>query len=447
MDHSQPSLPADGSGAARPIRFCMFATFYPPWNFGGDGIHVQRLAHALADRGHEVTVVTSPAVHRLLSGQSPASAPEHPGVEVVRLNDNLASLTARYLAGRPIGAKRRLGSLLERGFDVLHYQNPSLLGAPRLLAMGAGVKLYTAHEQWLLCPSHQLWRRDGRVCENPPCWSCEITHRRPPQLWRRTSMLRRSLTHLDALIAPSRSSAELHRRFADLVRLEVLPSFAPAPAQPPPGSAVAEPSPRRPYFLYVGRLEPIKGVETLIKAFRRERSEELVIAGEGSEAPRLRRSAADLPGVRFTGWLPQEQLDHLYRGALAALMPTRGHEVLPLVALEAFANGTPLIVRGFGTLAELAETTGAAIPYESESELDAALDRIAADQSFRRRLGERARDAYAERFSLQAYLRRYMLLIARIAHERGDAELSCAARAAAPVAAPGEAPPSSRAVG
>ena len=42
----------------RPLRFCMVATFYPPYHFGGDAIYVHRLANALARRGHTVIVIT-----------------------------------------------------------------------------------------------------------------------------------------------------------------------------------------------------------------------------------------------------------------------------------------------------------------------------------------------------------------------------------------------------
>src|SRR5687767_1754222 len=115
------------------------------------------------------------------------------------------------------------------------------------------------------------------------------------------------------MICPSRTSAALHERFSSLVRLEVINHFVPAPG---PGPEDAEDRARRPYFLYAGRLEPIKGVETLLRAFRRRRSEDLVIAGDGGLARRLRRRAADLPHVRFTGWLSQDRLDQLYRGAL-----------------------------------------------------------------------------------------------------------------------------------
>ena len=40
----------------RPLRFCMITTFFPPHNFGGDGIFVQRLSHELARRGKYVEV-------------------------------------------------------------------------------------------------------------------------------------------------------------------------------------------------------------------------------------------------------------------------------------------------------------------------------------------------------------------------------------------------------
>ena len=53
----------------RPLRFCSLTTFYPPYNFGGDGIDVQRTARALVDRGHEVTVVHDIDAYQWLAGR------------------------------------------------------------------------------------------------------------------------------------------------------------------------------------------------------------------------------------------------------------------------------------------------------------------------------------------------------------------------------------------
>jgi glycosyltransferase involved in cell wall biosynthesis len=418
------------------LSFCLLATFYPPWNFGGDGIHVQRLARALARRGHEVTVVCSPTVHRLLSREgveeaAEDAATEDAGIHVVAIKDSLISLTGEYLMGRPLRARRQLDSVLERDFDVMHFHNPSLLGAPATLAMGKGIKLYTAHEQWLLCGSHLLWKRTGRVCESPPCWSCEVSHLRPPQLWRRTALLERSLAHLDALIAPSRASADLHRRFAPPVRLEVINHFAPEPPDRNAAAAVPAPERGRQYFLYAGRLEPIKDVSSLIEAFR-DRADELVIAGNGGLQRRLRRAARGLPQVRFTGWLSEAQLDRLYRGARAVLIPTAGHEAFPLVAVEAMAHGTPVIARRFGALEEIIEDTGAGISYSSPAELGEALERINSDGNLGEELGRRGLEACRDRYSVEAHLRRYLGLISGLARERGDDDLAARAKAAMP---------------
>ena len=60
----------------RPLRFCMMTTFYPPYNFGGDGIFVQRLSNALARRGHRVDVIHCVDSYLLKAGQEPAKSYE-----------------------------------------------------------------------------------------------------------------------------------------------------------------------------------------------------------------------------------------------------------------------------------------------------------------------------------------------------------------------------------
>lgn len=385
------------------MRFCLLSTFYPPWNFGGDGIQVRRLARLLISRGHEVTVVCSPKVHAVLSREAVPRGPDDEGVELVALDESLASLVATYAMGRPFRSRRRLGSVLGRGYDVVHFHNPSLLGAPALLGMGsAGVRLYTAHEQWLLCPGHNLWRGGAAgVCEQPPCLRCEIVHRRPPQPWRRTGLLDRHLGELDALIAPSEASARLHARFAGIIPIRTIENFVPDPGE----GAAPDPDP---YFLFAGRLEPIKGADQLIDAFRGRR-ERLVVAGNGSQLGRLRRNAPS--NVEFAGWVGEERLDALYRGALAVVVPTRGHEPFGLVAVEALARGVPLVVRGFGALGDLAASTDAALAFDDDAGLAEILDRLADGAELRADLGRRGREAYLARFTPEAHLRSYMALI------------------------------------
>ena len=412
----------------RALRFCMLATFYPPASFGGDAIQVERLAVALAERGHEVTVVHSQEGYDALRRRrGSAGGGGDPRIRVVPIDVGTGPLSplAAHVTGRPVLTRRALERVLRERFDVLHFHNPGLLGAPGALRLGSGLKLYTAHEQWLVCPTHVLWKYKRRVCEKPTCWRCSLSYARPPQLWRSGRVLERGVEALDALILPSRASVRLHQRFARLVRLEHIPHFVPQPA-----AAGGDVVPQRPYFLFAGRLESIKGAEVAIDAFRGRR-EELLVAGNGTLERALRRRAAGMPNVRFLGWVPLERLGSLYRGALAVVVPTLGHEAFGLVAAEALAHGTPAIVHAFGALGELVQDSGGGLGYRTESELQDALDRIAGDPALREQLAERGRSAYAERWTPDVHLARYLRLIGELAEARGESELAAAARRAA----------------
>ena len=95
----------------RVLRFCMLATFYPPFSFGGDAIQVERLAVALAERGHEVTVVHSrEAYEALRRRRGSTGGGGHPRVRVVPIDAGAGPLSplAAHLAGRPLLTRRAL---------------------------------------------------------------------------------------------------------------------------------------------------------------------------------------------------------------------------------------------------------------------------------------------------------------------------------------------------
>jgi glycosyltransferase involved in cell wall biosynthesis len=309
-----------GAGAEaappRPLRFCLLTTFYPPWSFGGDGIHVQRLARELAARGHVVTVVHSREGYQAMARRSAVRAQTDPGVRVIPIDarTGLLSPLATYLTGRPLLTHGQLAQALDGEFDVLHFHNPSLLGGPGVLRMGSGLKIYTIHEQWLVCPTHVLWRYGREICDAPRCLRCTLSYHRPPQPWRYTNLLPRALGDLDALLAPSRNTIRLHARYASQVRIEHLSLFAPDDSV----NDLPQYQHHRPYFLYAGRLERIKAVDTLIETFRRRRGQDLLIVGTGSEERKLRASAADLPNVHFLGWQEPARLGALYTARLDA---------------------------------------------------------------------------------------------------------------------------------
>jgi len=135
------------------------------------------------------------------------------------------------------------------------------------MSMGRGVTLYMAHEHWLVCPTHVLWRHMREVCTGRECLRCVATYRRPPQLWRYTGYLERQAEHVDAFIAMSEFSRNKHREFGFPRDMDVVPYFLPDIGEAGEAGAAGEAgSPHeRPYFLFVGRLEKIKGLDDVIR--------------------------------------------------------------------------------------------------------------------------------------------------------------------------------------
>lgn len=387
------------------LRFCLLTTFYPPYNFGGDGIFVQRQARELAARGHHVEVIHSVDAYLALAGSEPPEA-EEPGVVVHGLRSPFPTVSTglTHQLGSPGFRARRMREIIDSGFDVVHFHNVSVLGGPGVLEYGSGLKLYTTHEYWLVCPTNLLYRFRREPCKRRTCARCSLSYRRPPQLWRRTGMLERAARHVDAFIAPTRFAAAAHAARGFEAPFVHLPFFVPRPQ--PAGAA-----PREPYFLFAGRLEEYKGVQTLIQLFRRYGKARLLVAGAGAYERELRSLASGSDNIDFVGQIESDELDALYAGALAVLVPSLVFEVSPAVVLESFASGTPVIARDIGALSELVHDSGGGFLYTREDELEAALDRVAGERDV---LGARARQAYEENYSAHAHFARYFALIEQL---------------------------------
>ena len=386
------------------LRFCLLTTFYPPYNFGGDGIDVQRTARALVRRGHQVTVMHDVDAYEWLAGRRvPPPAASDDGVEVVRLRSRLGvgSPFLTHQFGRPVVHGRTIAGLIaDRACDVVVFNNVSLIGGPGLLAYGGdALKIYVAHEHWLICPTHVLWRENREPCDTRACGRCLVSYRRPPQLWRYTGALARHVPLVDLFIARSEFSRRKHEAYGFSQPMRVLPYFLPGTLPlAPPERTTTRPHPR-PYFLFVGRLVRIKGLASLIPVFARYPEADLLIVGDGEEEAALRALARETPNVRFVGRVPNEQLASYYEHAVAAIVPSLGYETFGIVLIEAFRHRTPVIARRLGPFPEIIEQSGGGVLFTSDDELLVAMTRLQQDAPYRDTLATRAYEACRARWS------------------------------------------------
>jgi D-inositol-3-phosphate glycosyltransferase len=160
--------------------------------------------------------------------------------------------------------------------------------------------------------------------------------------------------------------------------------------------------------LYVGRIEPLKGVDTLIQAmsclqWKEERPVHLAIIGGdpaaspremSAEMARLQKLCDDLcvgQTVVFLGKRDQDKLPYYYSAAELVVMPSH-YESFGMVALEAMACGTPVIASEVGGLAYLVRDgeTGFTIPDQEPDMLCEKISWLLNDRDLHTSMSERA---------------------------------------------------------
>jgi phosphatidylinositol alpha-mannosyltransferase len=367
---------------------------------GGVQVHVRDTAQALAELGHEVTII---APH----GRSapPSCAPPAGTVRTMRLGRaRLVDFAGtRFELSLALGDdRRRLRDLMaEDRFDVVHFHTP---WTP-----------FMATQAFLACKAARV----VTFHDTPPERSAGAIGRAALGL-----LGRAMLDTADRVIAvsdaprshlpprPGRSVSIIPpctdlRRFQDAV--------APPAA---PGSPIT--------ILFVGRLEPRKGVMVLLKAYRllcaQGESVRLLIAGGGHEEPALRRYVAEhgLTGVEFLGAFDDIVAPALFAGCDIFCAPSPYGESFGVVLAEAMAAGRPVVAagnRGYRTVMRDEAEPFLADPGD-EASLHDRLSRLVRDPELRRRLGDWGRTA-AQPYDCRAVAPRLAAVYAEaVAHHK-----------------------------
>jgi len=407
----------------RPLRFCMITTFYPPYNFGGDGIFIYRLTNELAKLGHKVDVIHCKDSYLWLQPSGPkGDFLNHSNVTVHGLKSKLGLLSPLLTqqTGYPFLKRKKIEALLKsKEFDVIHYHNISLVGGPKLLRPRKEITLYTMHEHWLVCPMHVLWKFNREVCTKKNCFLCTLVWKRPPQLWRYTNMLERAVRNVDYFISPSRFTLKKHHEMGLQVPIIHMPYFISRSEEKSSEAEIAgNEEVMKPYFLFVGRLEKIKGLQNLIPIFKEYSKAELLIAGDGEYGEVLRKLADGIENVKFLGRVNHKELRRLYKKALAVIVPSICYEVFGIIIIEAFSMKTPVIVNNVGAPPDVIEESGGGFIYNNKEELIRAMETLSTSPQIRKELGEKGYTAYKKYWTEENGLRIYFDLISRIAQKK-----------------------------
>lgn len=348
------------------MRIGIVSQSFPPAR-GGVAEHVVQTARQLQRRGHEVTVITSKFT----------PFDDDVDLDVRRIGHDLTIPANGAFVNLTVGwwLTRKLKDIeAERRFDVVHIHSPLEPVLPLLATRTfRAPKVGTFH----------TYVSSGRV------W--------PYHAFR--EFLERAAVRLNARVAVSPAARDFIARYFP-GDYEVIPNGVDVHRfRPDVQPAAAFRDQRDLRLLFVGRLDPRKGLKHLLLAFPRVRKElpnaRLIVVGSGILQGYYERvlSGADRARSHFEGFVSAAELPRYYAAADVFCAPALGGESFGMVLLEAMATGTPIVasdIVGYNAVVTH-EQEGLLVPPRDPQALAAAIVRLARDQALRKRLGEQGR--------------------------------------------------------
>jgi glycosyltransferase involved in cell wall biosynthesis len=312
-------------------------------------------------------------------------------------------LARKTLFNREVYAELRRLIRSERP-DVVHCTNTFPLVSPAACyaARAEGVPVVQALRNYrLLCPN-ALLLRDGRVCED--CLGKSVPWPAVVHGCYRDS--RAASAVVAGMLAAHKAARSWQRMVSLFFTLTEFARRKLVQGGLPAGRVVVKPNfvdddpgvgdGAGGEVVFVGRLSPEKGIDTLLSAWQQVRGPVVLkVVGDGPLVDRVQAAAAQDPRIQWLGRIAQPQVLKLLGGAACLVMPSVWYETFGRTIIEAFARGTPAVVSRLGAMAELVDDgrTGLHFQAGDAADLAARVQALLADKG---RLALMRRQARAE---------------------------------------------------
>ena len=358
----------------------------------------------------------------------------HDVLRFTRHNDAIDGLSRWDVVRRTLWSRqsyRELRRLIRRERpDVMHCTNtfPLISPAAYYAARAEGVPVVQSLRNYrLLCPN-ALFLRDGRVCED--CLGKTIPW---PAIVHGCYRESRAASAVVSLMLAGHRTLRTWTRAVDLYftltefarrklvegglpaeRIVVKPNFI--DPDPGPGNGCGG------HVIFVGRLSPEKGIDTLLAAWAQDSSlPPLKVVGDGPLADKVQDAAASDRRIEWLGRRSAEDVLGLVGEAACLVMPSVWYETFGRTIIEAFARGTPVLASRIGALAELVEEgrTGLLFTPGDAADLAAGVRRLLADAPSLGRMRREARQEYERKYTADLNYRQLLAIYQRATARNG----------------------------
>lgn len=348
---------------------------------GADVVYLNTL-HLLDSRGHKVIAFSQQNLNNLFVYSSDFFVKPF---EVYKL-----SVLGKILnASRVIYSKeaaRNLECLInEQEPDIAHihlYKGVLTSSVLRVLRRKKIPIVITLHDFGLLCPRSVFLDGNKKLCEkcvSSSAINCILNKcNRGSYLYSTMTFLEYSFTRLffgadkffDKLICVSRFNYEKHRRHTSLSdKLIQQYNFVPQ------NEMLKTPFKRGDYFIYFGRLTDGKGLDTLFNAFKIAKEPvKLLVLGTGDIELYLRNRiySEEINNIKMLGFKEGAELKNFVANSSFIIVPSEFYENNPMVIVEGFASGKPVIGSRLGGISELIKEGETGYTFEATNEIELA---------------------------------------------------------------------------
>lgn len=292
--------------------------------------------------------------------------------------------------------------------DIVHFHSifPQISPSAYKACYDAGVPaIHTLHNYRQICPG-ALLQRDEQVCEL--CLHGTILNSLRYRCYRNSLLATGAITStiiFNRLIGTYNKYVSQYIALTDFSSsrmvlggiskdlLTVKPNFL--PSSPLPGKGTGN------YAVYVGRLSHEKGVHTLIEAWK-DIDIHLKIIGDGPLKNELMSLPAErLKNIEFCGYLDRDHILEIVSDAIFQVVPSEWYEGFPMVLLEAFACGTPVIGSNIGSISEIVVNgkTGLKFKPGDPDSLKTTVESLLSDKDKLQALRITSREAFDNKYS------------------------------------------------
>lgn len=288
----------------------------------------------------------------------------------------------------------------ENEIDVVHVHNTLPLISPSIYYAARAKKVpvvQTIHNFRLLCPG-ATFTRNGEICEDcvSKCLEQSLKHRCYRDSLTQTFIMYAMLkfhriigtyNKINYITLTNFNKNKLLNLVKDESKIYVKPNFV--EKRDKVERALED------YFVYIGRLDDIKGINFLVEAWKEiDKNIDLYVIGTGPEEEKVKKfiKENDIKNIKMLGFMQREEAFKIIQKSRAIIVPSKWYEGFPMTIAESFSLGVPVIGSKVGNIESIIDdrTSGLLFEMNNKTSLKEIIDHIFYNKEKNEELGENA---------------------------------------------------------